>query len=209
MPALSFANETGASFSKPELTVWLKNHFNLRDAELQEKTEGQTKTQFESDVQWVNWKLKKYRFTQSTSHGRAQITDAGRRLLAEHQGDITEAQLRARYNSSRSRDEITISVLNSNPDDRLEQSSFSNHLSEDTLEDDGEVIPEDLMQKGYRQLQDKLADELMDSISSVSPDRFERLVVELLENMATEKVRRLAAVVTAVSTASSIRTPSV
>ena len=45
------------------------------------------------------------------------------------------------------------------------------------------ITPDELMGELYRELNNKLADELLESVKGVPPDRFELLVVRLLEKM--------------------------
>ena len=51
------------------------------------------------------------------------------------------------------------------------------------VDTDNGVTPDERMGAIYEELNDKLADDLLDSVHRVPPDRFERLVVRLLEKM--------------------------
>ena len=59
--------------------------------------------------------------------------------------------------------------------------------SSGSVESNTAVTPEELMAQSARQLQTKLADELLESITQLTPDRFEQLVVNLLEKMGYGK----------------------
>lgn len=59
--------------------------------------------------------------------------------------------------------------------------------SSGSVESNTAVTPEELMAQGNQQLQAKLADELLESIMKLTPDRFEQLVVNLLEKMGYGK----------------------
>ena len=50
-----------------------------------------------------------------------------------------------------------------------------------------DVSPQDKIDVGYRELNEQLVEDLLDSISQISPDAFERLVVDLLEKMGYGK----------------------
>ncbi len=52
---------------------------------------------------------------------------------------------------------------------------------------DNGVTPDEQMEVLYNELNDKLADELMDVVGNMHPDSFERLVVKLLEKMGYGK----------------------
>ena len=51
------------------------------------------------------------------------------------------------------------------------------------IETDDDVTPAEKMSDGYKALRAKLTDDLLESLSSISPDLFEQLVVALLERM--------------------------
>ena len=52
---------------------------------------------------------------------------------------------------------------------------------------DDDASPQDKIDAGYRELRDKLVDDLLDSISQISPESFEQLVVDLLQKMGYGK----------------------
>lgn len=52
-----------------------------------------------------------------------------------------------------------------------------------TVEEDVEMTPDEQMESAYKQFQERLVDELSDSIAAISPEGFEKLVVALLVKM--------------------------
>ena len=53
--------------------------------------------------------------------------------------------------------------------------------------DAGDTSPQDKIEAGHRELNEQLVDDLLDSISRILPDAFERLVVDLLQKMGYGK----------------------
>ena len=104
------------------------------------------------------------------SRGHFRVTPSGRNFLNSHTGKITTAQLKK------------LSELHG-PED-VDTSSGSIVIDETTDED---ASPQDKIEVGYRELTGQLADDLLESIVQVSPDAFERLVVDLLEKMGYGK----------------------
>ena len=52
-----------------------------------------------------------------------------------------------------------------------------------------DATPAEKMADGYKALRAKLTDDLLESLSNVSPERFEKLVVALLEKMGLRQRR--------------------
>ena len=104
----------------------------------------------------------------SPSRGWWEITQQDREFLDSHAGAITNADLPRRRQANGGEADIT----------------NTSHVS---VESNTDVAPEELMAQGDRQLRAKLADELLESIMKLTPDRFEQLVVNLLEKMGYGK----------------------
>ena len=93
---------------------------------------------------------------ESPSRARFQITQQGRQTLETRAGDIEIRLLKDLIDSRRQRA---------------------------LPEAEGVVTPDEQVAVLHGELNDKLADELLDSVRSVPPDRFEQLMVRLLEKM--------------------------
>ena len=103
------------------------------------------------------------------SRGRYQIAPTSRDFLKTHYGILTKAMLRRM-------------VLEQEPEDK---EALTDIASKNQSADD--AAPDDKIEDGYRALQEKLVDDLLDSISQISPEGFERLVVDLLQKMGYGK----------------------
>ena len=104
----------------------------------------------------------------SPSHGWWEITQQGREFLKSHAGAITNADLPKLQQANGVEADIT-------------------GTSNGSVESNTDVTPEELIGRGYEKLQDKLTDELLETVGKLTPDRFERLVVNLLEKMGYGK----------------------
>lgn len=100
--------------------------------------------------------------------GPREITPQGREFLDSHAGAITNADLPRLQKANGAKADTT-------------------DTSSDGVESSAEATPEELMAQSDRQLRAKLADELLESIMKLTPDRFEQLVVNLLEKMGYGK----------------------
>ena len=95
------------------------------------------------------------------------ITPAGSEFLETHKGPISRAQL----------EQIAREL-------QMDDGEVPHIVSDDETEGIAEEIaPQELISQAYRRLHSDLASDLLASIKGISPDRFEQLVVDLLENM--------------------------
>ena len=94
---------------------------------------------------------------------------------------------------SRGRYEITSRGISSLAASAAERQNYppENIKIEDASAADNDVAPAERMDALHLELERALADELLDSVKAVSPPRFERLVVELLEAMGYGEGRRI------------------
>ena len=141
----------------------LIQRFSLDDQDLTERVpSGQNR--FNNRVYWAVSYLKRACLVKAPSRACFQITEHGLKILETHLGDIGIGQLKGLIDSGGQR---TLT----NGEDSAE--------TEDTIG----ITPDEQMAALHGELNDKLADELLDSLRNVTPDRFERLMVSLLEKM--------------------------
>ena len=167
-PLLEIAAETGATWSRTEFFNSLIKRLELTEEDLSERTSsGANRARVNSD--FALSKLAKAGLLHPPSRARYEITSEGRNFLGSHNGIITLGILSSlarehQPDNNNSKETITAIVP----------------VSED-------VSPQDKIDVGYRELNDQLVDDLLDSISRILPDAFERLVVDLLEKMGYGK----------------------
>ena len=136
-------------------------HFSLTNDDVLEKVPSGGQTRLDNRVTWVLSYLKKAGLLQSPSRGHFQITPQGKEVLATGADDILD--------------------LPWNALDAVRQGG-GDADSPDTIAND-ESTPDEQIAALYRELSDRLAEELLERVKQVSPDSFERLVVSLLEKM--------------------------
>ena len=143
-------------------------NLSLDDDEISKDRLPSGGTRFDKNVRWAVYQLKDRGFLAVRGRGKHQITDEGREFLANRATGSTQSQMNEGMPELQS-DNDTIS------------------LSESV----NSMLPDESLEEAYKQLQAQLIDEMLDSLKSVSPDRFERLVVELLEKMGYGEGRQV------------------
>ena len=168
-PILEMVSQTEEEIvSLRQIKSALIQHFSLEDKDLAESVpSGQNR--FTNRVYWAVSYLKRAGLLEAPNLAHFKMTQRGRQTLAKHKGDIESKQLKDLIDS------------------RLHQSLLERENVAGTIEDSIGATPDEQMEALYRELNDKLADELLDSVRRVSPDRFELLVVRLLEKMGYGK----------------------
>ena len=156
----------------------LVERFSLTEDDLLEKVPSGQQTRFENRAYWAVSYLKRAGLLEAPSRARFQITLQGRETLVTSEGDIETGQLsdliKARQQPTSSEGEVAVTTS-----DAVGVSVADDSTDADTTS----ITPDELMGELYRELNNKLADELLESVKGVPPDRFELLVVRLLEKM--------------------------
>ena len=141
--------------------------FSLTENELRETVStGQTK--FENRVGWALSYLKKAGLLQSPSRGHFQITPQGKEVLATGADDILDL----RWNA-------LDAVRQGGGDADAPDTAANDEIGTDSEDS----TPDEQIAALYRKLDERLAEELLESVKRMSPTSFERLVVSLLEKM--------------------------
>lgn len=164
-PILEIARSTNESLSDKQIVASLSDKFNLTDAERRAMIPSGVEPRIKNRTGWAVAVLKDIGLMHYPSRGCRAITQQGLEFLEKHKGKITDADLRQ---WARQRDAGTKKTENA---------------VDDSLQSNADATPEELMEDSNRQIRDKLADELLENITALSPDRFEHLVVTLLEKM--------------------------
>lgn len=176
-PILEFAASKGESISTRDIIAHLTERFSLTDSQLQERTAGGRK-RLNTTLEFARSSLKKAGLVEWTARGQIKITSQGIKFLEEN-------------NESR----LTKAVLDRWRREHAQQDSNEENLptelatadvqpSADTPNlDEVDTTPDESIAIAYNELQDKLIDDLLESLKSVAPHLFERIVVRLLEKM--------------------------
>ena len=185
-PVLEILNEAGAPRSIRDLIGMTAELLELSEHDRQEK-ERNGAPKYEKGVRWAAYYLKIAGLAENPRRGQYEISSEGRKFLGMHQGDITLTQLKMMGTASPGQQPVSGSTVESLETMPLQGENIGTSNLEDAdatpILEDADTTPDDLMQAGYRQLQAKLADDLLETMKSVSPNKFERLVLDLLNKM--------------------------
>ena len=185
-PLLEIASESGEALSKTQFLNEITVRLSLTGEDLAEKIPSGT-SRLEKNIAYSVWHMAKVGLFQKPSRARFQITFVGREFLKSHDGMITSAMLTELANKQMPRGisnsplaTVSTDVIASNTESPTADLDLNSQFSDDTN-------PEDKIEDGYIALQEKLVDDILESISQISPEGFERLVVDLLEKMGYGK----------------------
>jgi restriction system protein len=146
--------------------------FQLSEADRDELIPSGTQPLLANRIGWAKTYLLKAGLVQSPRRGVIRITDRGRQALA------TDERIDSRY--LRRFPEFVDFQRSSGAD---EDPIPGQPQPTPTVPVPAETTPEELIEAGYRQVQNALASDLLDRVKGASPAFFERLVVELLVKM--------------------------
>lgn len=155
----------GQEHTKQELLPLLAKQFGLTEAELSVKIASGGARMFDNRVGWATSYLKQARLLENLRRGVYRITARGLQVLDENPQPLNIRYLKRATEFLASR---------GTPKDESQFVELATVNPE---------TPDELIAGGYKQLREALAIELRDRIKSVSPSRFEELVVELLVKM--------------------------
>lgn len=157
----------GRIHSVDECRTIIKTKLNISDEDAQELLPSGTDTRLRNRVYWALVYFNHALVLDKPEKMSYQITDRGRELLNSHPNAITRKMLRDKYPEF---------AEFSSPKQRRES-------NEEAQSDDSSLTPEDELHKAFSELNDSLAEELLNNLHSVDPYKFERIVMDLLKKM--------------------------
>lgn len=166
LPFLNLAGD-GNEHSIGDARKELATHFNLTEDEVREMLPSGNQKIFHNRVGWAQTYLKKAGLIEYTGRGIFKITERGREVL-----DNKPEQINVRF----------LKQFSEFNDFHRVQRGTATKEAEPATEEENRT-PEEAIEYGYKRLRDDLANELLTKIISLSPDFFEKLVVELLVGM--------------------------
>jgi hypothetical protein len=167
LPLLQLAGD-GKIRSIAEARPPLATHFNLTQAELEERLPSGKITRWHSRIGWASFYLMKAGLIEKPKRGYFVITGRGRELLAEKPTMLD------------------IDYLRRFPEfiDFLDEAGTSPEPAEPAMRaGEATVAPDEAIDRAFQVLRSALASELLETIKAASPAFFEKLVVELLLKM--------------------------
>lgn len=162
LPLLKFAGDS-KEHSLREAIEHMTKVFSLSEEEKKELLPSGRQVVIDNRVGWARTYLSKAGLLDSSRRGYFKITDEGLRVLESNPKKIDVKYLE-RFPSFLE----FVGIKKEKPREP--------EPSEDRT-------PRELLEVGYKQIHDELAAELLNQVKSVTPDFFERLVVELLVKM--------------------------
>ncbi len=156
----------GKEHTKQEVLPLLAKQFGLTESELSIKLASGKQGMFDNRVGWAKSYLKQAGLLENLRRGVFRITSRGLQVL-----DEAPANLNVRY-LKRFPEFVVFNAGKPRDESKLVESATANSET-----------PDELIAGGYKQLREALAVELLERIKTVSPSRFEELVVELLLKM--------------------------
>jgi restriction system protein len=167
LPLLDFCND-GEVHTSREAYDALAKRFNLTEEERSTLLSSGKQPLFHNRVLWARFYLDKAGLIESPSRGAFRITSEGQKVLKQKPKTITEKSLL----------EIP----------RFREFRHTKETTEKTQAITGIIsplprTPEELINDGYQELRETLAEDVLSRVKSCSPRFFEKLVVELLLKM--------------------------
>lgn len=166
LPLLSL-NKDGAVHTTGEVIEALSNQFALSQDDRDELLPSGTQRRFDNRVNWAAAHLRKSGLLESAGRGRFRITPLGNSVLKQPPSKIDMkflAQFPGYVEFLHGGGDVTPSPLT-------------------TLSAPADQTPEELIDVTVRQLEEGLAQQLLDTVAGLTPTFFEQLVVDLLLKM--------------------------
>jgi restriction system protein len=170
-PALKYLGD-GSRHTLRDVLIMLSKEFNLSEEELRITVPSGQQTLFKNRVTWAISYMKNAGLVQYVGRAIYQITEAGQKVLAENITNINTAYLKKfeayKYWQS----------TFSQPDEKPSPSTGTTITSVSQVK-----TPEEILGDTMKDLNEKLAFELLDLLKSKSANYFELFVLKLLSRM--------------------------
>jgi restriction system protein len=155
---------TGKEHSFREAVETLAEQYKLTEEERKVMLPSGTARLFDNRVGWDNTFLKKAGLIESKRRGYLNITSLGKEVLAQNPANIN------------------VKFLHQFPafQEFMRASKPKDQKAETLIQGSSEANPQETLETAYQGLRESLADELMQTIKSCSPEFFERLVIDVL-----------------------------
>lgn len=147
-----------------EIKEYIKEEFKLTDEEIAQKLPSGKQSIFANRVGWAKTYLKKAGLIESPIRGKCVLTKEGKRVLP--QAELINNDFLMKYTGFQEFISTSKKLENIKNDDNYEEKS-----------------PLENFEEAYHQINDTLADELMEEVMALAPVQFEKLVIELLLKM--------------------------
>ena len=172
LPFLKFIAD-GRDHTLREIINSLADAFNLNEDERRELLPSGKQPIFDNRVGWATTYLKKAGLVETPKRTLYRITDRGKDVLNKHP------------------ERINIKFLEQFHEFLEFRKRKAKPIGGDTPpQENGDINPEELFESAYKDLQETLVAEILDTIKNCSPEFFERLVIDVLIKMGYGGSRR-------------------
>lgn len=177
---LEIADSSGKTWGYDQMENAMADHFSLSEDDLQEMVPSGKITRVSDRTRWAVGDLERAGLLTKLRRGRFQINREGRKYLQNLDGDLTTRQHQE------------LKVMNRNLGNFPTEGDTVPIVKGITSEDyEAEATPSEQMANAYQIQHQQLAEEMLNSLKSITPDRFEQLVVDLLEKMGYGEGRQV------------------
>lgn len=149
----------------------VKEYLKLSDEDVRELLKSGSTTVFYNRVGWACTFLKKAGVIESPKRASYKITDEGLKVLAENPDNIDDKYF-MKYKSFKD--------FYYNKNSSVDEESTS---SEQEVKEQSSKTPDDILQEAFEQINNSLADDLLEEVMKISPRAFERFVLDLMAKM--------------------------
>lgn len=172
--------------STKEMKDALVKHFNLTEGDCSLKTKSGSAFQLNDRIGWCRQWLRRALFIEIPQRGIYSITQRGKDYLQSHT-DLRQENL-LQYPEYA---EYAHMPVTSKADSNVEKKEIEEKL--------GEMTPTEQMDVAFKSINDDLAADLLQRVLDMSPNFFEKLVLDLLLNMGFGSRNKEMAIVTPTS----------
>lgn len=172
--------------STKEMKDALVKHFNLTEEDCSLKTKSGSAFQLNDRIGWCRQWLRRALFIEIPQRGIYSITQRGKDYLQSHT-DLRQENL-LQYPEYA---EFAHMPVTSKADSNVEKKEIEEKL--------GEMTPTEQMDVAFKSINDDLAADLLQRVLDMSPNFFEKLVLDLLLNMGFGSRNKEMAIVTPTS----------
>ncbi len=145
----------------------LADKFHLTQAEREARLPSGNQEVFTNRVHWAKFHLSKAGLIQNTRRAHLKITELGLTVLASPPARIDLKFLNRYPQFKQFRDRSAPDPV---PDDHTSEAAFASPTA----------TPDEIMRAAHKQIEESVAQDLLDRIRAAPPEFFERLIVKLL-----------------------------
>jgi restriction system protein len=163
LPLLELAGDGEIHSIVTDREIIASKYFNLSGKDRTELLPSGRQTKYHNRIAWARTYLSRAGLLEVTSRGKYKITNRGKAVLKEKPRELNTEYL-MRYS---------------------EFQAFKSNNQELSKSDDSDRIqtPEEILESGYLELRNQLAQEILEKIKKCHPSFFEQLIVDLFVKM--------------------------